>query len=101
MTIQDEINKFESDIKALQTKISSLKQQQANCQHGWTDTVYDAESYKETYVTGYTTHGIHMDPQLGVYDAKRDRWSRKCTKCGCVQYTYDNPKPVAPKVNWK
>lgn len=101
MTIQDEITKIESEIKSLQQKVSTLKQQQANCEHDWTKTVYDAETYKESYVIGYTVHGIHRDPQLGFHDARKDRWSRKCNKCGCTQYTYDNPQPVQPKVNWK
>lgn len=101
MTIQNDIDILESKIKALQLESQGLKYRQSQCKHVFTKMNYTPELVREPYVNGYTTHGIHMEPNVYYSDKERPRWSRTCTECGIIQYTYQNPNPLPPKVDWK
>lgn len=80
--MNDKIRDLQRQIEADQSKIS-------NCKHTWCEAYYDPETTKEPY--GYRTEKQGSDvwgmPE-GYRDVTKDRWSRKCTKCGHVEHTY-------------
>ena len=76
MNTQDEIN-------SLQSKIDALKNTQKNCNHIWNNTKFDPETVREGYGAGSDPHWSFV----GYHDVKKVRWSRKCKKCGIVEYS--------------
>lgn len=76
------------EMEQLERKKSSIQQQMKNCQHEFLPAKYDPETKKEiTYTTVARGSDIYPEP-TGSYDKKVDRWSRECSKCGKIEYTY-------------
>jgi hypothetical protein len=75
--LQNRINELEQQLK-------NLKTGQRNCGHVFGEP-YDS---KEEYLTGqYETHGIHHWPITAWKDVRKNRWTRRCTKCGFDEHT--------------
>lgn len=81
-------------IKMLQEQIEAEKRKIANCKHVFDKPFYNAETIKEPYGHKMVAQGsdVWYEPQ-GYHDVKKDRWTRKCTICGCEQHT-DKLKPI-------
>lgn len=81
-------------IKVFQNEIDSLKRQQTNCKHDWSEPKFDPEQISvQDDRSGYETHGIDRWPIPSFHEESKDRWSRACKECGYKEYTY-NQEPV-------
>lgn len=81
-------------IKQLQAEIQAEERKITQCRHDFCKSKYDPETVKEGY--GSVQDGAGSDPHWsyeGYRDVKKDRWSRKCSICGHVEYTYKQ-KPI-------
>lgn len=61
-----------------------------NCPHNeWTYPIYDPEDTLVPYGNKQTGAGSdpYWEPE-GYTTKQKPRWSRECTKCGKIQYTY-------------
>ncbi len=92
MTLQDEINNLEHQLR-------DLKSQQARCAHEWGEPKYNPYMVKrERALHGqYTTHGIHQYPRTTFDNVEKPRWTRVCKKCGIVQHTENQRDIPQPK----
>ena len=87
MNYKNDIEKLEKELKEAKTRQSNLER---NCNHQWEEVKYDPEKYMEEYCTGeYDIQGIHMWPKTSFKESYKQRWSRKCNKCGKIEYTYE------------
>lgn len=76
-------------INDLKRQLQSAEAEQKNCQHDWGNSFYNAETYKKEVPTGeYEKNGSHFWAKTKFVDDQKDRWSRKCKKCGLTQHTY-------------
>ena len=83
-TPQDKINRLQKEIEAEQQK-------QKFCQHTFDKAVYDPESTTVTEINWSNgLIGRGSDPYYDTYERPitKPRWSRTCTKCGKIEYTY-------------
>lgn len=79
---------LQNQIKELEQKLEELKKQQRCCLHIFGTPFFNPYDSKEEYLTGqYETQGIHHWPITAWKDVKKDRWTRKCTKCGFEEHT--------------
>jgi len=77
-------------IRQLQEEIEIERKKIAKCKHIFGKTKYDPETVKEGY--GSVQDGAGSDPHwsyAGYKDVEKARWSRKCSVCGHVEYTYE------------
>jgi len=82
MNATQKIDKLKSDIILLEREIS-------NCHHEFYKPKYEPETIKvQDTNAGYEHHGVDMWPKLSFHDETKSRWSRECSKCGKVEYTY-------------
>lgn len=90
--MNDKIKELQAQIKAEEVKIR-------NCNHAYGEAVYNPEIVVEPY--GYKTVGqgsdVWTEPQ-GFHEVSKQRWSRKCSKCGNEQFTY---KQEAVAIDYK
>lgn len=86
--MNDKIRKLREQIKSEESKIK-------NCNHDFGDTCFDPEEYSDYYFTGEFEKDMGVDarPIYASQTKTKDRWSRKCKKCGFKQYTYKQ-KPI-------
>lgn len=85
-------NEFERQLR-------ELHEEQANCNHDWTDPEYDPEITRRPsrYETVRQGSDIWERP-CEWKEVSIDRWSRKCKKCGKVEYTKEAiPTQFVPK----
>lgn len=82
------MNKQE-EINNLRDRINFLREEILNCKHIWKDAKYDPETITvPDDRAGYEGHGADRWPRLSFHYEKKDRWSRECSECGHVNYTY-------------
>lgn len=81
-------------IKELQSQIERERQKVKDCNHEYGKPYFNPEKTREPY--GYKLVGKGSDvwgePE-GYRDVEKPRWTRKCSKCGHEQHTY-NEKPI-------
>lgn len=71
-------------------EISSLEHQIRNCKHQWKPAIYNPETKKELVPTGrLEAHGSDVWDPGEWRDVTKDRWSRECSVCGHIEYTYE------------
>lgn len=70
-------------------KLAEIEREQRCCCHEWEEPVYNPETKQVPYGFKITGRGadIWSEPE-GYRDEKVPRWSRRCKKCGKVEYTY-------------
>ena len=81
-------------IKNLKRLIQLEEELIASCKHIFGDAYSDPETIREPY--GYETVAQGSDvwsEPTGYRDVIKQRWARKCIKCGHVEYTYKQ-KPI-------
>lgn len=82
-------------IKQMEIELETLKREQRisemTCHHSWSNVKYDPEKYRESHFSHYEPHGSDPYPVYVDSDtiSTKDRWSRTCSKCGKVEYTYE------------
>lgn len=92
--------------RRMERLLEEVKQEQHamdNCDHEWGKAKYDPEEYMKPYGTKQTGSGSdpYWEPE-GYTKTEKDRWSRECTKCGKIQYTYTKePVIVGHKPSFK
>jgi hypothetical protein len=74
--------------RMLDIKRKRLADIELACVHSFTKPEYDPEKDNEFILTGYKGHGSDPEPIYETRPKRKDRWSRECTKCGKVEYTY-------------
>lgn len=82
------------NIYRLQELIEAEKRRIANCKHEFDKPFFNPEIVKEGY--GCIQDGGGSDPHWsfeGYKDVKKNRWSRKCKRCGFEEHTY-NQNPI-------
>lgn len=75
-------------------KLARIEQEERNCCHEWEASIYNPEIKYVPYgikIIGYAGN-MWSEPE-GYREEKIPRWSRRCKKCGKVEYTYKK-KPV-------
>jgi len=85
--MNDKILQLRKEIEAEEAKIR-------NCKHLFNKSYFDPETIMEGY--GSVQDGAGSDPHwscAGYKQVEKNRWSRKCEKCGFTQYTYEQ-KPI-------
>lgn len=76
-------------IKALQREIELEEAKMKSCGHNFGASKYDPEKIREEYGSKLVSQGSdHWYQPEGWRDALKPRWSRKCSKCGYIQYAY-------------
>ena len=85
-------NEFERQLR-------ELHEEQANCNHDWTDPKYDPEITRKPIKYEIVRQGSDMWERPCEWgEVSIDRWSRKCKKCGKVEYTKEAiPTRFVPK----
>ena len=80
-------------IQDLQRQIGQEQENIRKCNHIFGQSFYNAETYREpTY--DMVAHGSDVGYEItGSTEKTKDRWTRKCTKCGTEQHAYTK-KPV-------
>lgn len=88
---------LESEISRLQKLLDKSKIEldmlRRNCNHKWSNAVYDPETVYKFQTTHCEMHG--GIPILQGYErpVQKDRWSKTCENCGEKEYTYEQ-KPI-------
>jgi hypothetical protein len=81
-------------IKILQEQIEIEKRKINNCTHNFDKPFFNAETINEAYGYKPVYQGSdHWFEPQGFREVKKDRWTRKCKKCGFEQHT-NNTKPI-------
>ncbi len=81
-------------IKQLQKEIKAEEEKIRMCQHEYGKGYYNPETIKEGYGMKTVAHGSDVWSEFeGYHDVEKPRWTRKCSKCGGEQHTY-NQKPI-------
>jgi hypothetical protein len=82
-------------IKQLQQEIEQEQSKIRSCKHDFSEPKYDPETVTESY--GYKAVVMGSDvwgePE-GYRQVQKPRWSRKCSVCGFIQYTYEQETVV-------
>jgi hypothetical protein len=82
------------NIKNLREQIEEEQRKIRNCKHDFGKPFYNAETVREAYGYRMVAQGSDVwgEPE-GYRDVKKDRWTRKCTLCGCEEHTRST-KPI-------
>lgn len=83
-----------SKIENLRMQIVQEQNKIDSCKHEYSEPYYNSETVKEGY--GSVQDGSGSDPHwgyAGYRDVQKDRWTKKCNKCGHCQHTY-NQEPI-------
>ena len=78
----------------LKAELLQSQKRMGNCKHNFSDPIYNPETVKQGY--GSVQDGFGSDPHwgfAGYMDVDKARWSRECSVCGKIEYTY-NQEPV-------
>ena len=87
-------------VKQLKEEISKQENRINNCDHDFNEPIFDPEIYKKWVFTHYEGNGSDPIPRGNYIDKEKNRWSRKCKKCGKKEYTYSlEPIKYKPKFN--
>ncbi len=75
-------------------KLALIEREQKQCSHVWESTIYNPEKKMVPYGCKTIVQGsdIWSEPE-GYREENVPRWSRRCEKCGKVEYTYKQ-KPI-------
>lgn len=88
MNQQQQIDKYEAEIKILKGSVARLKREQDMCSHQFDEPFYDPYEATEMYDTGnYERQGIHSWPITSPRKVTKKRWTRVCSKCGKREHT--------------
>ena len=78
-------------IRDLEMEIQAAKSRMNSCQHNWGEVKFDPEAHSVSdNRKGYEYHGSDMWTVPSFHTEYKDRWSRECSKCGKIDYTYEN-----------
>jgi hypothetical protein len=95
MSYKGDIGRLERELRIVKAKQGELE---ANCNHEWDETKFEPEYYKEPQFSHYEGHGSDPNPVYTYCTKSKDRWKRKCNKCGKVEFTYvQAPTKYEPK----
>lgn len=76
-------------IRELQAQIKTEEARIRDCKHEFGSTYYNAETIMEPSSYEQTGRGVDKWYVPTSYrEISKDRWSRKCAKCGHEQHTY-------------
>ena len=80
---------LQNRIYELEQQLKNLKVEQGRCAHTFADPFFNPYDSKEEYFTGQydETQGIHHWPITAWKDVRKNRWTRRCTKCGFEEHT--------------
>lgn len=83
------IMKPQEEINQLTKRIEELRNSIKNCNHDFSDPIYDLETKMvQDDRMGYEQHGVHRYLIPSFHEEKTPRWSRECKICGHKEYTY-------------
>lgn len=75
-------------------KLAQIEREQSQCSHIWEPTIYNPGKKMVPYGCRILRQGVDFwsEPE-GYREESVPRWSRRCRKCGKVEYTYKQ-KPI-------
>lgn len=75
-------------------KFAQIEREQSQCSHIWEQTIYNPAKKMVPYGCRVLRQGVDFwsEPE-GYREENVPRWSRRCKKCGKVEYTYKQ-KPI-------
>jgi hypothetical protein len=77
--------------KEYEEKLATLRREQCNCNHVWSEPIYDPEIKRVPSDYEMITQGSDVWYMPSSYKEVRDpRWSRTCKNCGKVEYTKES-----------
>lgn len=78
----------QQELKRLRQEMERVERQMKDCPHDFADPVSDPEIRKEP-ISEMRMQGVDVFYEtVGYSDKIIPRWSRKCKKCGKVEYSY-------------
>ena len=80
-------------IRDLQRQIEREQELIKNCGHSFDEPFYNPEKTKEPIYEMRWQGVDHYHEIVGYRDKSTSRWTRKCSKCGYEQHTYET-EPV-------
>jgi hypothetical protein len=83
-------------IRRLQEEIRREEELMSGCEHTFDKPFFNPETVREPGSTELEVHGSDAWPVVTSWrSVEKDRWTRKCPKCGYEQHTYKQEPVVA------